>query len=132
MAKKEIDEIDSEDESPQSSRTMKIVRIIIKLIVAAMMYACWAGLLVKYFNLFLLSSFIGFMWTGYKELRANNFITMIFLLMGAILLNPLYPMYFNVAMQYTVYLILAILAFASAVFDVFKAPPNYEKTRFGS
>jgi hypothetical protein len=132
MDKNKTDEIDTEDHREQLSVSMKIVKIITKVIIAAMLYACWASLLTKYFNLFLLFSFAGFVWITYKELRLNNLITMIFSLMGTVLLNPLYPMYFNEGMQYAVYLILAIGLLGSAVFDLFKSSPDYENTKFGS
>jgi hypothetical protein len=74
----------------------------------------------------ILVSFIACAWITYKELRANNFITMIFSLTATVLFNPLYPIYFNVQTQYIMYLILAIGFLASAIFDLLKPQPNHE------
>ena len=130
MTKHEINQTDTEDDIHQDKLYIKIIKVIVKLIIAFMLYACWSNHLPDYFNTMLLASFVGAAWVTYKELQANNFITMIFSLTGTIFLNPLYPLYFNAGMQYTVYLILVIGFSASAIFDLFKPRPNHEKTNF--
>jgi hypothetical protein len=105
---------------------MIIFKAIIKILIAAMLFACWKGLLPDHFQQMQLACFVGFAWITYKELRGNNYLTMIFSLAGAILLNPLYPIGFNTSFQYGIYLTLAIGFVISPIVDLLKPPQNHE------
>lgn len=104
---------------------LKIIKAITKLLIAAIMYACWAGLFPNYYNILIIASFICFFIVTYKEFKEGNFITGVFFLMGTIILNPVYPIDLNVA-QRPVYLGLSICLVISFFIDLFKRAPKEE------
>jgi hypothetical protein len=111
--------------SEDSLRVIKIIKIIVKAILAAMMYACWSGLLNEYFKIMILASFVGFLWVTYREFKEGNFITGVFTGAGMILLNPVYVIDLNIA-QYALYLALAIGCAISIIVDLLRRPPKEE------
>jgi len=119
------------EEVRRRKRLIKFIKVGVKLLIAGLLFICWKNILPAYSYYLQLASFAGGIWITYKELRENNFLTMIFSLAGTIYLNPLYPIYFNETMQSIMLLILSIGFFISSIVDIIKPEPDHESSKFG-
>jgi hypothetical protein len=107
--------------------TMKSLKIITKIVIAFFLFAFWKGILTNFFSLMLPLSFVSFAWLAYKEFKENKFITLVFIIFGAAVLNPIYPFSFNADMQNEIYLVLAIGLLISSLIDLFTPSPEKEE-----
>jgi hypothetical protein len=103
---------------------MKIAKVIIKLIVAAMLYACRANILAEHYDLMKMASFVGFVLVGYIEFKEYKFVSFVLAVVGAFLLNPYLEMPFQADTWNTIYLILVIILIIWCVVDLFTVPPK--------
>lgn len=71
------------------------MKIIIKLIIAALLFGCLAKMPYGYFQFVRIAAFIGFIVLAYMEYEAKRIVLIILYGAAAILFNPLKKIYFK-------------------------------------
>ena len=94
-------------------------KIIIKLIIAALLFACWANKLTEHFQLIKIMVCIGFAWLAYIEFKADKLLTPTLFGIGAIILNPFFEIPFLSGSWDLIYLIFAIGSIILSIGDLF-------------
>ena len=69
--------------------------VIIKLIIAALLFGCLFKVPYGYFQFIRIAGFLGFSYLAYREFKEKREITGIFSVVCAILLNPIFKIYFT-------------------------------------
>ena len=94
------------------------MKIIIKLIIAALLFGCLLKVPYGYFQFVRIAGCIGFCYLAYSRFHDGKALTGIFCVACAILLNPVFKIYFTRNVWNDIDVIIAILLLVWVIIDV--------------
>ena len=102
------------------------MKTITKLILALLLAGCLLKMPYGYYQFIRIAGCVGFFYLAYEELKLNRFITGIFCVVCAILLNPVYKIYFSRKIWNIIDVIIAAILILWVITDLLtiKKRPN--------
>ena len=93
--------------------------VIIKLLIAGLLIGCLFNVPYGYFQFIRIAGCIGFIYLAWVEFKENRIVTGIFSAACAILLNPVFKIYFTRKLWNDIDVVIAVLLLIWVIFDLY-------------